>query len=538
MAEQSASKSILLTQKLYSALWIATTASNIGTSMQNVGAAWLMTSLTPSPLTVALLQTATSLSLVLFALPGGAFADVFDRRRLLLVAQYFMLVVAVMLSMLSFTGIVTPSILLTITFVLGLGAAITMPAAMGASLELVPRSEARHAITLGGVSVNIGAAVGPTLGGFIVAASGPWFVFMLNAVSFVGLIVFLHKWKRSTKLGELPPERVFGAMRAALRYIRHSPHIHGLFVRDLAFSIFGSALMALLPILTRHDLHLNSTSFGILVGCFGFGAIISGFVLLPRLPKKLSIEWRVGGAIVIFASTMSVLAYKPDFVLLCLAMIAGGIAQLTIISSLNFGAYRSAPKWVGIRVLAVHILVFQAGMTGGSVLWGVLANQIGVSNTLFFASLGLLIGLVTMVRHRLLSGKDVDMTPSLHWSVPQVTADIHPDDGPVLIEIEYIIDDSKSNEFEYAAQDLRNLRLRDGAISWGLFKDVANPSRYVETFVAESWAEHLRQHERITKTDKEIQDRVNTFHVGKTDPVIDHFIGTTMPKKDNIRRVK
>lgn len=538
MSEEGTSNSILRTQKLYRALWIATTASNIGTFMQNVGAAWLMTSLTPSPLTIALLQTATSLSLVLFALPGGAFADVFDRRRLLLVAQYFMLAVGIIIATLAFTGIVTPSILLTVTFLLGLGAAISMPAAMGASLELVPRTEARHAITLGGVSVNIGAAVGPTLGGFIVAASGPWFVFMLNAVSFVGLIVFLHKWKRSTKLGELPPERVFGAMRAALRYIRHSPHIHGLFVRDLAFSIFGSALMALLPILTRHDLHLTSTGFGILVGCFGLGAIINGFVILPRLPKKLSIEWRVGGAIVIFAGTMVILAYKPDFVILCLAMIAGGIAQLTIISSLNFATYRSAPKWVGIRVLAVHILVFQAGMTGGSVLWGILANHFGVPNTLIFASFGLLIGLVTMIRHRLLSGKDVDMTPSLHWTVPQVTADLHPDDGPVLIEVEYLVNESKSNEFESAIHDLRNLRLRDGAINWGLFQDVAKSDRYVETFVVESWAEHLRQHERVTKTDKEIQDRVNAFHVGKIDPITDHFIGIPIPRKDNMKRVK
>jgi MFS family permease len=538
MAEQSTSKSILLTHKLFRALWIATVASNIGTSMHNVGAAWLMTSLTPSPLTVALLQTSTSLSIVLFALPGGAFADVFDRRRLLLVAQYFMLTVAAIIAILAFTGIVTPSILLAVTFLLGLGAAISMPAAMGASLELVPRSDARHAITLGGVSVNIGAAVGPTLGGFIVAASGPWFVFMLNAISFVGLIVFLHKWKRSTKLGDLPPERVFGAMRAALRYIRHSSHIHGLFVRDLAFSIFGSALMALLPILTRHDLHLDSTGFGILAGCFGLGAIISGFVVLPRLPKRLSIEWRVGGAIVIFAGTMTILAYKPDFVILCLAMIAGGIAQLTIISSLNFATYQSAPKWVGIRVLAVHILVFQAGMTGGSVLWGVLANHFGVPSTLFFASLGLLIGLVTMIRHRLLSGRDVDMTPSLHWQVPQVAADLHPDDGPVLIETEYIIDNTKSDEFENAIKDMRTLRLRDGAINWSLFRDIANPSRYVETFVAESWAEHLRQHERITKTDKEIEDRVKTFHVGKTDPVVEHFIGTTIPKRNSIRRVK
>ncbi len=538
MPEENTSKSLLLTQKLYRALWIATTASNIGTSMQNVGAAWLMTSLTPSPLTVALLQTATSLSLVLFALPGGAFADVFDRRRLLLVAQYFMLSVAAIIALLAFVGIVTPSVLLTVTFLLGLGAAISMPAAMGASLELVPRSGARHAITLGGVSVNIGAAVGPTIGGFIVAASGPWFVFMLNAISFIGLIIFLHKWKRSTNVGELPPERVLGAMRAAVRYIRHSSHIHGLFARDLSFSIFGSALVSLLPVFARHDLHLDSTEFGILVGCFGLGAIISGFVVLPRLPKKLSIEWRIGGAIVIFASALAILAYKPNFVILCLAMIAGGIAQLAIISMLNFSVYRSAPKWVGIRVLAVHILVFQAGMTGGSALWGILANQFGIPNTFIFASIGLLIGLVTMVRYRLILGKDIDMTPSLHWPVPQVAADLHPDDGPVLIEIEYIIDNTKSNEFEYAVRDLRTLRLRDGAIHWELFRDVANPSRYVETFVAESWVEHLRQHERITKDDLEIENRVKTFHVGKTDPVVDHFIGTALPKKDNVRRVE
>ncbi|MGI0087740.1 MAG: MFS transporter [Nitrosotalea sp.] len=538
MAEQGSSTSILRTQKLFRALWIATTASNIGTSMQGVGAAWLMTSLTPSPLTVALLQTATSLSTVLLALPGGALADVFDRRRLLLVAQYFMLTVAVILAMLSFTGLVTPSILLTVTFLLGLGAAITMPAAMGASLELVPRSEARHAITLGGVSVNIGAAVGPAIGGFIVAATGPGSVFLLNAISFVGLIIFMHRWHRTSNFGNLPPERVVGAMRAALRYIRHSPHIHGLFIRDLSFSICGSALMALLPLLSRHELHLGSTGFGILVGCFGLGAIIGGFVVLPRLPKRLSIEWRVGGAIVTYACMLATLSYKPDFVLLCLAMIAGGIAQLTIISSVNFATYSSAPKWVGIRVLAVHILVFQAGMTGGSVLWGTLGNQIGIESSLLVASFGLLIGLLTITRYRLLPGKDVDMTPSLHWPVPQVTSDVRPDDGPVLIEIEYFIDPEKASEFEHATYELRNLRLRDGAINWGMFRDVADPSRYIETFVAESWAEHLRHHQRVTKSDKEIEDHIRTFHIGKADPVIDHFIGSSISREGNIKKVK
>jgi|SRR6476659_3715031 len=244
MAEQkqSSSKSILLSQKLFRAMWVATTISNIGSSMQNVGGAWLMTSLAPSALSVALLQTSTSLSVVLLALP--ALADVFDRRRLFLGTQYFMLVVAAILAFFTLFGIVTPSILLTFTFLLGIAAALSMPSAMGSSMEMVPKSDAQQVVTLGGVSVNIGFAIGP-----IVAASGPWFVFTLNALSFVGLIIFLHRWHRNTRLGGLPPERVIGAMGASLRYVRYSHQIHSLFIRDLAFSICASALMALLPVL-------------------------------------------------------------------------------------------------------------------------------------------------------------------------------------------------------------------------------------------------------------------------------------------------
>src|SRR5207249_8287788 len=194
--------------------------------------------------------------------------------------------------------------------------AITTPAAMGASLELVPHSVSRHAITLGGVSLNIGRAAGPAIGGLLVAVSGPWFVFILNALSFVGLIIFMHRWHRTHTLNDLPTERVVGAMRAALRYIRHSPHIHGIFVRDLSFSLFSSALLSLLPVLSKQVLGLDSIGFGFLMGAFGTGAVLGGFFILPRLPKRLSMEWRVGGAIVIFACTMTVLAIKPNFVLL------------------------------------------------------------------------------------------------------------------------------------------------------------------------------------------------------------------------------
>ena len=277
---------------------------------------------------------------------------------------------------------------------------------------------------------------------------------MLNALSFVGLILFLHKWHRLPYSGQLPPEHVVGAMRAALRYVRHSTHIHGLLVRDLAFSIGSSSLMALLPVLTREVLGLGSTGFGILVGCFGIGAIIGGFLVLPRLPKKLSIEWIVGGAILVFAGTLITLVYQPNFVILCFAMITGGIAQLIIISSLNFSAYRSAPKWIGIRVLSIHILVFQAGLTGGSVLWGTVADVFGAPNALLLASIALIAGLTTMTRYKLLlHDKDLDIIPALHWPLPEVTPNIRSDDGPVLIQIEYTVDEAISKDFEFAIEE-------------------------------------------------------------------------------------
>jgi MFS family permease len=527
MTEQlSSPKSVLSSHRLFRVLWIATTASNIGTFMQGVGSAWLMTSLSASPLTVALLQTATSLSIVLLALLAGALADVFDRSRLLLVTQYFMLVVTATLTLLTLTGFITPTILLLFTFLLGVGGAVSIPSAMGHAMELVPKSDAQHVITLGGISLNIGFAVGPILGGLVVAAYGPWSVFMLNALSFVGLILFLHRRHRLPISGKLPPEHVVGAMRAALRYVRHSTHIHGLLVRDLAFSIGSSSLMALLPVLTREVFGLGSTGFGVLVGCFGIGAIIGGFLVLPRLPKKFSIEWIVGAAILVFAGTLITLAYQPNFVTLCFAMITGGIAQLIIISSLNFSVYRSAPKWIGIRVLSIHILVFQAGLTGGSLLWGTVADVFGVPNALLLASIALIGGLTTMIRYKLLlHGKDLDIITALHWPLPQVTANVRSDDGPVLIQIEYRVEEAKSKDFEFAIEELKNIRLRDGAINWGVFHDIANPDRYVESFMAESWDEHLRYHERFTNIDKEIEDRVLSFHIGKAAPVVNHFIG-------------
>ncbi|MGI0082198.1 MAG: MFS transporter [Nitrosopumilaceae archaeon] len=526
-----------LHHKLFRFLWIAAVASNIGTSLHNVGAAWLMTSLAPSPIMVALLSTATSLSIFLLALPAGAFAEIFDRRKLLLVTQYFMLVVAAILAGLTITGITTPSILLIFTFLLGMGAATSMPSTLGVFLGLVQKSEARHTITLSGVAINIGLAVGPTLGGFVVASSGSWAAFGINAASFVGMIIFLHTWKRNQQHGVLPPEHVIAAIRTGLRYIRHSPLVHALFVRDIAFAIPSSALMALLPLLSRQTLGLDSTGFGFLVGSVGLGAIIGGFLILPKLPKSWSIERRFACAIFLFAFTMIVLSYQRDFVLLCLAMVGSGIAQITIMSSLNFSSYKSSPKWVGTRVLSVHVLTLQGSMAVGSVLWGSVGEIVGIPTTFLFAAIGLIVGLVTMIRFPLPASKEIDMTPSMHWPVPQIVIEPAPDDGPVLITVDYKIDPNKANEFVAAMKELQNIRLRDGAISWDLYHDPADASHYIEIGISESWVEHMRQHERVTVPDKDIEERVRAFHIGDKPQVISHFIAKNLNQENGMKKV-
>jgi len=510
--------------KAFKILWFAIVASNIGTSLHNIGAAWLMTSLAPSPIMVALLPTATSLSIFLLALPAGAFAQIIDRRKLLLVTQYFMLTVAAILSVLSITEITNSSILLIFTFLLGMGAAISMPSMLGVFLGLVQKSEARHTITLNGVAINIGLAVGPTLGGFIVASTGSWLAFGINAASFVGVITFLHRWKPAEQHNVLPPEHVVGAIRTGLRYVRHSPLVHALFVRDIAFAISSSALMALLPLFSRQTLGFDSTGFGFLVGSVGLGAIIGGFVVLPKLPKSWSIEKRFIGAIILFSFTLIVLAYQRDFILLCLTMIGSGISQIIIMSSLNFSAYKSAPRWVGTRILSVHVLTLQGSMAVGSVLWGSVGEIVGISTAFLFAAVGLGAGLVTMIRFPLPASKEIDMTPSMHWPVPQTVIEPAPDDGPVLITVDYKIDPNRADEFVTEMKKLQKIRLRDGAISWDLYHDPADPRHYMEIGISESWTEHMRQHERVTIPDKEIEERVRAFHIGDKPPTVSHFI--------------
>jgi len=518
-----------LSNPLFRAVWLAAVASNIGTWMHNVGADWLMTTLAPSPLMVALMQTAENAPLFLLALPAGALADIVDRRRLLLYTQGWMLLSAISLAVLTLLGLTTPWVLLLLIFCLGLGSALNAPAWQAIIPELVPRAELPAAVSLNSVAFNIARAVGPALGGLLVAAIGSWAVFFLNSLSFVGVIIVLYHWKREPIESIAPTERIAGAMKAGLRYVRHDPALQAVLVRTGVYVSCASALWAMMPLVARKQLGLSAGAYGILLGGLGAGAIIAAFIL-PAIRRRFSVNVLVIAGTVVFAGATATLATLRNFPWLCLAMICGGVAWMALMSSFNVIVQTIVPRWVRARVLATYMLIFFGGMALGSAFWGAIATHIGVSETLLCAAGALIAGLVAAYFFPLRMGAELDLEPSLHWPDPVVVNEPHPTDGPVLVTIDYRIDPAKANEFVAALREVKRILQRDGAVRWGLFVDPAQPTHYLETFLVESWAEHMRQHARVTMEDRIVQDHARSFHVGPDEPVVTHLIARDLSR--------
>jgi MFS family permease len=508
---------------LFRALWLAAVASNVGTWMHNVGAEWLMTTLAPTPIMVALMQTAENSPTFLLALPGGALADIVDRRRLLIFTQTWMLVAAVALGVLTLAGRTTPWVLLALTFMLGLGAALNAPAWQAIVPELVPREELPVAVSLNSVAFNIARAVGPALGGLLVAAIGSWAVFFLNSLSFVGVIYVLYRWRREPVESISPTERVVGAMRAGLRYARHAPELRAVLARTVVFVSCASALWALLPLLASRELGMGALGYGVLLGGLGAGAIVGAFVM-PRARQALSVNMLVGCGTLLFAAATVAVAYLQAFALLCAAMVFGGVAWMTTMSSFNIGVQTVVPEWVRARALAVYLLSFFGTMAAGSAVWGLVAERAGIPLALLCAAAGLVVGLAAAPLFSLRAGEGLDLNPSLHWTEPNPVSEIHPEHGPVLVTVEYLIDPERADEFADAMREFERILRRNGATRWGLFADPARPGRYLETFLVESWAEHLRQHARVTNEDRAVNDRVRSFHTGDAPPVVTHLV--------------
>lgn len=518
-----------LRDPVFRALWIASVVSNMGSWMHDVAGAWLMTSLAPTPIMVALIQTASSLPMFLLSMPAGALADVVDRRRLLIFNQVWMMVAAALLGGLTLAGVITPVPLLVLTFALQMGSAMTMPAYQAVVPELVPRADLHSAVTLGAMGFNISRAAGPALGGLIVAALGPAPVFLLNAVTFVGVIVVLYRWRRETPESALPTERMGAAIRTGLRYVLHAPEIHTPLVRALIFIFCGSAVWALLPLLVKQEMGLGSAGFGLFLGCLGAGAVAAAFIL-PAIRQRFSADVVVNAAQVLFATVLVSIGVFHHPVFVGFAMAAGGVAWISIFSTCNAEMQTAVPSWVRGRVMSMFGIVFFGGMATGSILWGAIASFTGIPATLVSAGLALGGGLVLGARYRFRPSEGLDLRPSMHWPQQELAIEPGLDQGPVLVSIEYRVDPARAREFTRAMRAVRRIRLRTGGFEWGLFRDTKDERRFVEYFLANSWLEHLRQHERFTVADHEIHTMARSFHVGDTPPVVSHMLYAYRPE--------
>jgi MFS family permease len=514
---------------LFRDLWLASIVSNLGGWMQDTAGTWLMTVLTTSPLLIALMQTAASLPLVILGLLAGATADIFDRRRLLIFWQAWMLTAVAILSVLTFFDIISPWILLILTFLLNIGTAMNSPAWQAIVPEVIPRAQLPDAVSLNSAGFNLARALGPALGGLAVAlfaraTTGAASVFLLNSLSFVGVILVLYRWQRNPLFkSALPAERIRGSVRAGIRYVRYAPMLQAAFVRTIIFTLFVSAVWALLPIVARNDLHQGAMGYGILNGSMGFGAVI-GATSLARVRRVLSADAIIAGASSVFVATLAVLGLVKMPLIIIPMLIAGGFAWTSAMSTLNLAVQVSAPAWVQARALGAYQMIFAGGMALGGVIWGSIAEHLSTPKSLLCASAGLAITIPLSLRFHVLRGVQPDFSPHRYTlPAPKLTSEREDSEGPVRVSIDYYIDARDYAAFTKAIHQLRDVRLRNGAIRWGVYQDASDPGHINETFVTESWLEYLRERERFTASDRQILDRVWSFHRSKEPPRISHM---------------
>ena len=526
-----------LRERAFLLIWSAALVSNIGTWMHDVAAAWLMTSLTPEPLMVALVQAATSLPVFLLALPAGALADLIDRRRLLLTLQIAAAALTVLLALIVATGAVTPLLLLGLTFLLGSLAAIGAPAWQAITPDLVGRALLTQAVALNGVGINIARAIGPALGGLVITTLGLTWPFVANALSFLAVILALLLWRPPPRPASiLPAERLMGAMRSGVRFACGSRELRATIVRAAAFFPVASAFWSLLPLMVRGPLGGGPALYGTLLGAVGLGAVTAAF-LLPPLKRRLGADSLVRAGTALLAFGMALLALLPMTATGLLGCLLAGGAWIAVLSSLNVSAQLALPGWVRSRGLAVTLAVFFGSMTAGSVLWGLVAGLIGPDRTLMVAAVGALAAILASQPWHLLGDTTPDLAPSGHWPAPLLDEAVATDGGPVLVTVEYEVDPGEAAAFAGAMAELAAARRRGGAFFWQLFTDAADPSRRVEAFMLESWLDHLRQHERVTVEDRRIQERVRAFHRGIGDPLVSHLLATPRPAGHALREM-
>ncbi len=508
---------------VFRGLWFAWLAANMTMWMNDVAAAWLMTQLTTSPVMVALVQTASTLPVFLLGLPSGALADILDRRRYFAATQLWVSVNALVLAALSLTGHLTAEWLLVLTFTNGVGLALRWPVFAAIVPQTVERPMLPQALALNGIAMNLSRVIGPVLAGALLAAISPAAVFVLNTLlAGVAFVLILH-WKSTPRASALPGERFVGAMRVGLNFAWQSPRLKVVLLRIFLFFLQSTGLVALLPLVAQGLHGGGAGTFTVMLSCLGAGAIVAA-MLFPRWRARFDRDTFVRVGTLVHAAVSVLIVTVPELWVALPAMVIAGMAWISVANSLVIAAQMAMPDWVRARGMSIYQMALMGGSAAGSLLWGQVASWVGVNGSVIVAAL---FGLVVVLATRRLSvegGADVDYSPAAPRSAPQPATAVGPDEGPVMVTLTYQIDPARADEFAEVMQRTRRARLRQGALSWGLFRDVAVPGRYVEYFVDENWLEHQRRLERFTAFDAGLREQRLAFHTGPEPPELRRYV--------------
>lgn len=505
-------------------LWIALLASNIGTWMQMVGAQWLLIDEPNANTLVAVVQTSTFLPVLLLSLPAGAVADSFDRRQLLIVVQGYLLMTGIALSALTWAGQMQPALLLTLTFALGVGQALTLPAWQALIPELVPRDQLPAASALGGISVNAARAIGPAIAGLLISHISVAAVFGFNAASYLIFAVTLLFWRPDRNRRDQTPERFTSALRAGDRYARHSPVVRRMLLRLGLFLVPGTVLWALLPLVAKSRLGLGSSGYGLLLASLGIGAI--GGALVTGWARS---RWRGNFLLMLTSLGYAVCLVVVGVVrvpwLVMLLLLPAGAIWTAVLSSLNAEIQMFLPNWVRARGIAVYQVVFAGSQAFGALFWGVVADFVDLPVTHLIAAGLMAVGALTVRLWPLRDVRGVSREPAVYWDEPVLVAEPLPTDGPILVHVRYLVLPENQEEFQEAMQSVGRSRLRTGATRWGLFRSGEEADTFVEVYLVPTWDVHLRQHHgRLTANDQVNEEYAHSLIEGESQ--VTHLLPT------------
>jgi MFS family permease len=513
----SASTLSPLRNPVFRAVWLASMASNFGGMIQSVGASWMMVSISGSAEMVALVQASVTLPIMLLSLLAGAMADSLDRRRLMIAAQVFMLLVSVTLAACAWLGLLSPWLLLAFTFLIGCGTAFNGPAWQASVGEMVPRSELPGAVALNSMGFNIARSLGPAIGGAIVAALNAAAAFAINAVSYFALITVLARWRPVETEEKLPRERIGVAIAAGVRYVRMSPSVRVVLGRSLLFGLGASAIPSLMPLIARDVIAGGPLTYGLLLGAFGVGAVAGAFTS-ARLRQRLSSEAIVRWSCLAFAMAAVLAGLSPYLLSTMAVLVVAGGAWVLALSTFNVTVQLHSPRWVVARALSLYQMAAFGGMAAGSWTWGRTAEAEGIAFALGAAAVVQLLCALLGFRLPLAPTSEVDLTPLRSWAPPETAVPVEARSGPVVITIEYAIAPENRKEFLAAMAERRRIRRRDGARHWTLLRDIADPDIWIERFHLPTWVDYIRHNNRITHDDAAVHDRVRALHKGPGAP--------------------